>query len=72
MDVKEQVTKVVEKVTKDKSLLANFEKDPVKTVEGIVGKDLPDDVIKQVVNGVKAKIGGNAITKGLDAIKKLF
>lgn len=72
MDVKAEVTKVVEKVTKDKSLLANFEKDPVKTVEGIVGKDLPDDVINQVVDGVKSKIGGNVITKGLDAIKKIF
>ncbi len=72
MDIKDQVTKVVEKVTKDKSLLTSFEKNPVKTVEGIVGTDLPDDVIKQIVDGVKSKVGGNALTKGLDAIKKLF
>ncbi len=56
MDIKATINEIVEKVTKDDKLRDNFTKDPVKTVEGLVGVDLPDDAINKVVDGVKAKI----------------
>ena len=55
-DVKEQITKVVDKITKDEKLMDQFKKNPVKAVESVLGVDLPDDVINKVVDGVKAKI----------------
>lgn len=55
-ELKKKVDEVVNKVTKDKNIAAKFAKDPIKTVEDILGVDLPDDQIKQIVTAVKAKI----------------
>ena len=72
MDIKEQIEKVVEKVTKDEKFKEQFTKEPVKAVEEVLGVDLPDDVINKVIDGVKAKITGNKIAGAVDAIKNLF
>lgn len=71
MDIKEKVTEVVEKIKKDPELLAEFQKDPVKAVEKVVGMDLPDELIEKVVEGIKK----GDIKEGMDIgniIKKLF
>lgn len=72
MDIKAQIEKVVETVTKDKSLLTQFQTEPVKAVEKVLGIDLPDDIINKVVDGVKTKIAADKISDTFDAIKKLF
>lgn len=72
MDIKEQITKVVDTVTKDKTLLEQFQKEPVKTIEKVLGVDLPDDVVNKVIDGVKAKISMDNAAGAIDAIKKLF
>lgn len=72
MDVKEQITKAVEKITKDKELQEQFQKEPVKALEGILGIDLPDDVIDQVVKGVKAKLTTDKLSDSVDALKGFF
>lgn len=72
MDIKEQITSTIEKITKDKNLMNQFQKDPIKTVEGVLGVDLPDDVVKKVTDGVKAKIDTDKISDALGGIKKLF
>lgn len=72
MDIKAQIEKVVETVTKDQTLLTQFQKEPVKAVEKVLGVDLPDDLINKVVDGVKAKISADKVSGALDAIKKLF
>lgn len=56
MDIKEKIEELVEKLKSDKDLLKKFQNDPVKTVEDLVGMDLPDDQIEKVVEAVKAKI----------------
>jgi len=72
MDIKAKITELVEKSKKDPKMLANFKDDPIKTVEGLIGVDLPDDMIEKVVEGVKAKITADKLADGLDALKKLF
>lgn len=72
MDIKEQISKVVEKVTKDDALKAQFQKDPVKAVEKVLGVDLPDDVIEKIVQGVKGKISADKLSGAVDSLKKLF
>ena len=64
MDIKEKVTEVVEKIKNDPKLLAEFEKEPVKTVEKIVGMDLPDELIEKVLDGIKI-LGRGELTKKL-------
>ena len=71
MDIKEKVTEVVEKIKNDPELFAEFQKDPVKAVEKVVGIDLPDELIEKVVDGIKK----GDIKEGMDIgdiMKKLF
>ncbi|MBP5733173.1 MAG: hypothetical protein J6W66_05040, partial [Lachnospiraceae bacterium] len=65
-------TKVVDKVTKDEKLMDQFKKDPVKAVESVLGVDLPDDVVKKVVDGVKAKVSIDKLGGIAGTIKNLF
>ncbi|MBO4292263.1 MAG: hypothetical protein J5898_10185 [Lachnospiraceae bacterium] len=72
MDIKAEITKVVEKIMKDENLKKQFKEDPVKAVESVLGVDLPDDVVKKVIDGVKAKITVDKVGDIAGAIKKLF
>lgn len=56
MDVKAMVDDVLAKVKGDDAFLAKFKEDPIKAVEGLIGKDLPDEQIKGVVEGLKGKL----------------
>lgn len=71
-DIKKQITEMVEKVTRDEKLMEQFKKDPMKAVESVLGVDLPDDAVKKVVDGVKAKITADKVGDIAGAIKKLF
>lgn len=71
MDFKKKAEEVVEKFKNDPELMAEFQKDPVKAVEKVVGMDLPDELIKKVAEGIK----NGEINEGMDVgdvIKKLF
>lgn len=72
MDIKEQISTAVEKISKDKALQEQFKKEPVKALESVLGVDLPDNVVNQVVQGVKAKLAADKFTGATDSIKKLF
>lgn len=61
MDIKAKITELVDKIKGDKDLFAKFTKDPIKTVEELLGVDLPDDQLKGIVEGVKAKISLDSI-----------
>ena len=54
--IKDKIEDVVEKIKKDPKLLQKFKDEPIKTVEGLIGIDLPDDQIMKIVDAVKAKI----------------
>lgn len=72
MDIKAKIEELVKKVTDDEAMKAKFEKDPVKTVEGLLGVDLPDEQVKAIIEAVKAKVNdsGDASSSGIaDAIK---
>lgn len=55
-DIKKQVEEITKKLQSDPKLLESFQKEPVKTLEGLTGVDLPDDKIQPVVDAVKAKL----------------
>ena len=67
MDIKAKIEEIVKKITSDKTLLTQFKTDPVKVVEKLIGVDLPDDKLKSIVEGVKAKINVDDMKKLLDA-----
>ena len=55
-DIKGKVNEIMDKVSKDKDLKDKFMKDPIKTVEGILGVDLPDEAVKKVIGEVTEKL----------------
>lgn len=71
MDIKKEINKIVDKVKNDKDFASKFKKDPIKAVEEIIGIDLPDDKIKEVVKTVKVKLKLDE-TGLTDKIGKLF
>ena len=71
MDIKGRIDEIVGKIQKDPDLAKSFSANPVKTIESIIGVDLPDDMADGVVQTVKAKLAAGSlgdITKGM----KLF
>lgn len=72
MDVKEMISQLVEKIAKDDALKAQFQKEPVKAVEKVLGVDLPDDLVEKIIDGVKAKMTVDNIADAASFLKKLF
>ena len=72
MDIKEKIEELVKKITSDPALMQQFKTEPIKAVETVLGVDLPDDVIQQIITGVKAKIAANGAQELLGGLKKFF
>ena len=72
MDIKAKIEEVVARVKEDKDFAAKFSNDPIKAVETVIGVDLPDDQIKLLLEGVKAKVSLDKADGLLGSIKKLF
>lgn len=72
MDVKEKIEEIAAKLTKDPNLKSQFQKDPVKTVESLLGVDLPDEAIEKIASGVKGKLSVDAVSGAIGNLKKLF
>lgn len=72
MDIKAKIDEIVKKVQNDPKLMDNFQKNPTKTVEGIIGVDLPDDQINAVVDGIKAKMTADTISDVAGKLGGLF
>ena len=66
--IKEKVEEIVEKVQKDKNIAKKFEKDPAGVVEELIGIDLPNDQINNVVDAVKARINLDKIGGALGGL----
>ena len=54
--IKEKINEIVEKIKNDKNIAAKFQKDPISTVEELIGIDLPNDQVQKIVDGIEAKI----------------
>lgn len=72
MDIKEKIEKVAKKLLSDKKLLEKFEKNPVKVIEELVGVDLPDDLVNDLVKGIKAKLAADKVGGALEGLGKLL
>ena len=68
LDIKAKIEEIVDKVKGDKDIGEKFQKDPTKTVESLIGVDLPEDQINAVVDGVKAKVKLDSVTSKLGGL----
>ena len=71
-DVKEKIEELAERIQSDKNILDSFQKDPIRTIESLIGIDLPDDQLKPLVAGINTKLAAAGASDLLDGIKKLF
>ena len=71
-DIKAKVEEIVNKIKNDGDFANKFQSNPVKAIEDVIGMDLPDDQINQVVNVVKTKINLDSNEGIVGKIKGLF
>lgn len=72
MDIEKIIADVLAKLKVDDSLKAAFLTDPIGTLEKKLGIDLPDEQIKQIIAGIKDKLGSDVVGGVLDKVKGLF
>lgn len=72
MDIKSQINKIVEEISKNPNIKEEFEKEPVKLIEKIIGTDLPDDIVLKIIDGVKANLTVNSVSKVVGILKGGF
>ena len=68
MDIKAKIEEVVNKVKSDEGFADKFKSEPVKAIEEVLGVDLPDDVINNVIDGVKAKVDFDGVADKLGGL----
>ena len=72
MDIKAKITELVEKFSKDAGAKEKFLSDPIGQVKSLLGKDIPEDAVAKIVEGVKAKLNLDSAKGAIDKLKKLF
>lgn len=70
--LKDKIEEIVEKIKADKDIAAKFQKDPVATVEELLGVDLPNDQLEGLVEAVKAKVSLDKLAGVAGGLGKLF
>ena len=70
--IKDKLDEIVDKIKSDKNIAAKFQKDPIGTVESLIGIDLPNDQLEALVDAVKAKIHLEKASDALKGLKGLF
>ena len=73
MDIMEKVNDLVESITGNEKLMAQFKADPVKAIKGLL-KDLnlDEDDLKKLAKAVEGKINIDNAANLLGGLKKLF
>lgn len=71
-ELKGKLDEIVEKIKSDKNIAAKFQKDPIGTVESLIGIDLPNDQLEGLVETIKAKISLDKVGDALGGLKGLF
>ena len=72
MDVKKMINQVVDFIGDNADIKKQFEKEPVKVLEKVLGVDLPDAIVEPIIEGVKAKITVDKIADVAGSLKGLF
>ena len=69
-ELKEKAEEIVAKIKADPAMLAQFKTQPIKVIEKLIGIDLPDEKIKQIVSAVKAKLAADDAKETIEDAKE--
>ena len=72
MDIKAKIQQAAAKLMKDKTLRRKFDTEPVAVIEEIIGVDLPDEIVNQIIAGVRAKLATDKLGCMLSGLGDIF
>ena len=72
VDIKEKIEELVGKIKNDPKTMESFKDDPIKTLEDLLGVDLPEDQLKTVADGIKAKLTVDKISDVAGTLGGIF
>ncbi len=61
MDIKAKIDEIADKIKNDPNFASEFQTDPVKAVEKLIGINLPNAEINKIIDGIQAKINVDGI-----------
>lgn len=70
MDIKGKMEEIIDKAKNDEAFRKELHSDPVKAVEDLLGVDLPDEQVKEIIAGVKEKMHSDAPKEMLENIEE--
>ena len=71
-EIKAKVDEIVSKLSGSTTALNKFKKDPEGTVRGVIKTDVTNDIIKKIVEAVKAKLNLDEASGVISTITGLF
>ena len=72
MEIKAKIEQAVAKLMKDKNLRKKFDTNPTAVIEEIIGVDLPDEIVNQIVAGIRAKLAQDKLGIMLSGLGDIF
>ena len=72
MEIKAKIEQVVAKLMKDKNLRKKFDTNPTAVIEEIIGVDLPDEIVDQIIAGIRAKLAQDKLGIMLSGLGDIF
>jgi len=70
--IQAKISAVVEQLKNDDALRREFQQEPVKTLEKLLGVDLPDEALEKVIAAVKANLSAKDMGQLFSAAHKFF
>lgn len=71
-EIKDKIEEVAGKIKADETIAKRFASDPVSVVEELIGIDLPNDKIDEVVDAIKAKVNIDGILDKLGGAENVI
>lgn len=71
-EIKDKIEEVAGKIKADETIANRFASDPVSVVEELIGIDLPNDKIDEVVDAIKAKVDIDGILDKLGGAENVI
>ena len=72
MDVKGKIQQAAATLLKDKNLRKKFDTNPTAVIEELIGVDLPDEIVNQIIAGVRAKLASDKLGCMLSGLGDIF
>ena len=71
-EIRGNIEKAAVKLMKDKKLRKQFDTNPTAVIEELIGYDLPDEIVNQLIAGIRVKLSQDKLGCMLSGLGELF